>query len=327
MINLLALIVCFSTSNLSPCIENSPCPRNQPVTAYDTKDDAIFLFGGYCSTTKKRLNDLWQFKHNQWEKINQKEAPAARSGHAMIYDSIKDRLLVFGGKNEAGQLLNDLWSWNGSVWSQLEVSGPAPRQSHGFAFNSNTGEIFLFGGSNAEKQSLSDTWIYKDERWKEMHSSSVPPARLQHTLVHDSQRDKMILFGGFDRTENGKIVYGDTWEWDKTHGWELKDNNEQLARDHHGMAYDLTSKSAILFGGYNQGYLGNTWQWNGETWTKNTTYGPSARAGKPSLFYNKAAQMVVLFGGWDKGNRPLMDFWKFDGKANSWSPFVQSAKE
>ncbi|MBX2870635.1 MAG: hypothetical protein KTR30_00995 [Saprospiraceae bacterium] len=329
MINLLALIVCFSISNRSSSIEDSPCPRNQPVIAYDAKDDAIFLFGGYCSTAKKRLNDLWVFRNNQWKKINQKEAPEARSGHAMVYDAFNDRLLVFGGKNETGQLLNDLWSWNRSAWSQLKATGPVQRQSHALVFNSNTGGVFLFGGSNAEKQSLNDTWIYKDENWKRISSSSIPPARLQHTLTYDSERKKMILFGGFDRTEKGKIVYGDTWEWDEALGWKLIDNNESLARDHHGMAYDFISKSAILFGGYNQGYLGGTWHWRGERWVKHkhTSYGPSARAGKPSLFYNDTAQGVVLFGGWDKGNRPLMDFWKFDGRTSAWSPFVQSSKD
>ena len=284
MINLLALIICVSISNCDPSIEDSPCPRNQPVMAYAAKDDAIFLFGGYCSTTKKRLNDLWQFKNSQWKEIKQDEAPAARSGHAMVYDTFNDRLLVFGGKSEAGQLLDDLWSWNGSVWSKLEATGPAPRQSHTLAFNSSTGEVFLFGGSNVEKQSLDDTWIFKDEGWERINSASVPPARLQHTLVHDAERKKMVLFGGFDRTESGKIVYGDTWEWDKTKGWELKDNNEQLARDHHGMAYDLTSKSTILFGGYNQGYLGGTWHWKGEAWVKHQHSGPSERAENQACF-------------------------------------------
>jgi len=107
----------------------------------------------------------------------------------------------------------------------------------------------------------------------------------------------------------------------------LKNNNEQLARDHHGMAYDWISKSTILFGGYNQGYLGGTWYWRGEGWIKHTSHGPSERAGKPSLFYNNTAQVVILFGGWDQGNRPLMDFWKFDGKTTSWSPLVQLSKD
>ncbi len=321
LISKIALIILiFPISLIYSRAERSPCLRNQPVTAYHIKENKIFLFGGYCSTEKKRLNDLWAFDGMRWESINVKTAPEPRSGHSMIYDSFGERLLVFGGKNEKGELLNDLWSWNGTNWLLLNNSGPPPRQSHRMIFNNDNGDIFLFGGSNAAKQSLNDTWVFNHGKWTKLNRQNSPPPRLQHTLIYDQLRKKIVLFGGFDKTEEKKIIYGDTWEWSSAQGWKLKDKNEKIARDHHAMVYDPESKTTILFGGYNQGYLGDTWSWNGKKWILRAVNGPS-RAGKPGLMYNNFEKCVVLFGGGNKQNMYLMDFWQFSGTTNLWSMY------
>jgi hypothetical protein len=39
-----------------------------------------------------------------------------------------------------------------------------------------------------------------------------------------------------------------------------------------------TGTTVIAFGGYNEsGYLGDTWSWDGNTWTQLNVAGPSAR--------------------------------------------------
>ena len=314
------VILIFPTSLIYAQVETIPCPRNQPVTAYHIKENNIFLFGGFCSTENKRFNDLWKFDGMRWEHIKAESAPEPRSGHSMIYDSYREQLVVFGGKNEEGELLNDLWSWNGANWELLSNDGPAPRQSHRMIFNNGNGDIFLFGGSDATRQSLNDTWVFNHGRWTKLNVQEAPPPRLQHTLAYDEHRKMVVLFGGFDRIEGGKIIYGDTWEWSSTQGWILKDQNEQMARDHHAMVYDLESKTTILFGGYKQGYLGDTWSWNGEKWIQRSAHGPS-RAGKPGLMYNYLEQCVVLFGGGNDNDMYLMDFWQFSGVTNLWSVY------
>jgi len=314
----------LSTTLAYAQVELLPCPRNQPVTAYHVKENKMFLFGGYCSVEKKRLNDFWQFDGASWKRIETDTTPEARSGHAMIYDSIKNRLLVFGGKNENGDLLNDLWSWDGTNWELLaegDPADPAPRQSHRLIFNNDNGDFFLFGGSNNDGQALNDTWIFSGEQWMELKSENTPPPRLQHTMAYDQGRKKVVLFGGFSRNEGSKVIYGDTWEWQIKEGWKLMDDNDQLARDHHAMAYDNNSKKIILFGGYNQHYLGDTNSWDGKKWIQLTDKGPSERAGKPALVYSTKNKSLILFGGWDKNNKPLMDFWQFNSPSNSWANY------
>lgn len=142
-----------------------------------------------------------------------------------------------------------------------------------------------------------------------------PPARRQHTLAFDANRRRVILFGGFDRIEGEKVIFGDTWEFDGSK-WTSITNNPELARDHHAMSYDPRTKSVMLFGGYNNGYLGDTWFWKGQGWVALSQDGP-ARAGKPALVYNSMNQKIQLFGGGDDSNMYLMDFWEFNIKTRT----------
>lgn len=301
------LLFCVST------VGQNPCPRNQPVIAYHSELESIFLFGGYCSESNTRLNDLWKFADGQWENVENENRPSARSGHAMVYDKANKRLVLFGGKDNNRTLLNDTWIWDGN-WKLLTNEGPPARQSHRLV-ETDLG-ILLFGGSNNEG-SLDDTWFFSDGNWKEMNTTNVPPARRQHTLAFDNDRNVTILFGGFDRSDDSKTILGDTWEFDGN-DWTKKAANPELARDHHAMAYSKASKSAILFGGYRDGYLGDTHLWNGQDWRKISSQGPSDRAGKPGLVAI-SPQMLVLFGGGDASNLYLMDFWKFNTNSLEWS--------
>ncbi len=302
-------------------IEKTPCSRNQPVIAYHEKENSIFLFGGFCSSDKRRLNDLWAYDGQAWIPMLTESAPPARSGHSMIYDSYHNRLLVFGGKNDNGNLLNDLWSWDGQRWKQLNGEGPEARQSHRMIFNSKNGNALLFGGSNIDGKALNDTWVFKNETWVKLESKSQPSPRLQHTMSYDLARDVIVLFGGFNRNNGDKQIFGDTWEWHPSKGWLLKADEEQIARDHHAMAYDIQNKRTILFGGYNQGYLADTRCWDGKKWEKLSTDDSLARAGKPGFVYDLYNETLVLFGGWDKNNVPLMDFWRFNYNRQSWNKY------
>ena len=87
-------------------------------------------------------------------------------------------------------------------------------------------------------------------------------------------------------------------------------------RSNHGLAYDSARAKTVLFGGYVEGGpaagpAGDTWEWDGSTWTQVATTGPSPR--RPiSLAYDSARGKTVLFGGWD-GVTSLSDTWEWNG--------------
>lgn len=302
------LSILWALSSMS----QNPCPGNQPVMAYIPEMDAILLFGGYCSKIKSRVDDLWKYHAGSWEKITGDLSPPARSGHAMTYDPTSNRLILFGGKSNEGTLLNDTWAWDGK-WVLLSNDGPLPRQSHRLVATPDG--ILLYGGSN-EQGSLSDTWIFRTNGWSELRPSRVPPPRRQHTMAFDHIKKRTLIFGGFDRSDQGKIIYSDTWEFDGK-DWILVGDNPELARDHHAMVFSSHLKTFVLFGGYNEGYLGDMRIWTGEDWRLLETSGPSARAGKPGFVEDKNGSLII-FGGGDATNMRLMDFWRFDPKTKSW---------
>jgi hypothetical protein len=87
------------------------------------------------------------------------------------------------------------------------------------------------------------------------------------------------------------------------------------------MAFDIARREVVLFGGdgEGEGYLDDTWTWNGTTWRQEYAETPlRARIGN-GLAYDKARQEIVLFGGaggWDPPlDLRLDDTWTWDGTA------------
>ena len=75
-----------------------------------------------------------------------------------------------------------------------------------------------------------------------------------------------------------------------------------------------TRGRVVVFGGRNAaGLLGDTWEWDGESWTQVADSGPSKRFGH-AMAFDRNRQRVVLFGGDSSGR--LSDTWEWDG--NEW---------
>jgi hypothetical protein len=80
------------------------------------------------------------------------------------------------------------------------------------------------------------------------------------------------------------------------------------------MTYDPTTATLLLFGGDNHTTsteFGDTWTWNGTTWTElSPSKSPSPRDGA-GLAYDQRTGNVVLFGGEQTPTSDLADTWKW----------------
>jgi hypothetical protein len=154
--------------------------------------------------------------------------------------------------------------------------------------------------------------------WTQQEDAGPAPRYLA-AMAFDSVNRCVVLFGGL---ASSGVVGGDTWQWSGEHWTQVADNGP-LARTSHVMAYDENRQRIVLFGGLDLGTapgnpLGDTWEWDGESWTQTADVGPSNRYGA-ALAYHAVRQRVILFGGWDAVLRNQTvgfgDTWEWDGSA------------
>jgi hypothetical protein len=80
-----------------------------------------------------------------------------------------------------------------------------------------------------------------------------------------------------------------------------------------GIAYNSDGSRTVLFGGADTagGLFGDTWEWDGTSWTRMATTGVAARQGS-LLAYDPNLGVTVLFGGAGSSG-PRNDTWTWDG--------------
>jgi len=152
-----------------------------------------------------------------------------------------------------------------------------------------------------------------------------PAARCCMGFAYDGATLSTVLFGG-----GGSSVYGDTWVW--RGAWrKLSPVTSPSPREYPGMAFDEAAGNIVLFGGNTTRtlggpttMLGDTWTWDGTTWTQQfPSVSPPARTWV-SMAYDPANKTVVLFGGNNEpnGNGPFGDTWTWDGIAKTWTQHI-----
>jgi hypothetical protein len=89
------------------------------------------------------------------------------------------------------------------------------------------------------------------------------------------------------------------------------------ARSNSAAAFDASRGKTVLYGGQNGStILGDTWEWDGTSWTSIGTNSPGPRAGH-AMAYDGVRHRVLLFGGFDDTFTGQTDTWEWDG--TSWA--------
>lgn len=234
------------------------------------------------------------------------KVPSARSYHAMVYDSARNEMLLFGGFN--GGNLGDTWTRKAGVWTEQKPSqSPSARHGMAMVYDSARQRVVLFGGSSGGNM-MNDTWEWNGSTWTNLTPSNSPATRHFHRMAYDSKRMRTVLFGG---NKNGTFL-NDTWEWNGTLWVQMSTGTTPVVRQDPGIAYDSRKGLVLMFGGLNsKGHLADSWTWDGVKWTPLITLGnfPSARRGSAMVF-DASRNCVVLFGGYD--GKYLFDTWEWD---------------
>lgn len=130
---------------------------------YDSSRRRTVMFGGMQPLCPSQcLSDrTWEWDGVNWTLAAPKTAPTPVVGHSIVYDSSRQRSVVFGGITVRPSFF-DLWEWDGTNWSGIRSKNPPPwRSSFPMAYDSARQRIVLFGGASPGNNTpLSDTWEY-----------------------------------------------------------------------------------------------------------------------------------------------------------------------
>ncbi|HZY79706.1 MAG TPA: kelch repeat-containing protein [Cyclobacteriaceae bacterium] len=254
--------------------------------------------------------------------------PGERVYHTLVYDAGRKQTILLDGYHTANNpKYGEVWVLD-EEWHTVPGAGPLIRFAGAAAYNTKARKLVLFGGLHAIAQEepalMNDTWEWNGSSWKQMNVKG-PDARGWSAMAYDEARDRMVLFGG--NTNWGKTAFGDTWEWDGNK-WTKIEVTGPEPRSDFAMVYDSRTKKVMLFGGQtlkdmgeNQEEFGDTWTWDGKTWTRISTSGPRARI-LPRMSYDSDTGITYLYGGCSNpklanDNGPLHtldDMWSWDGK-------------
>ncbi len=194
----------------------APSPRRAVEGVYDPVNDRLVVFGGMGDDGFHA--DVWALSLSgspTWsELLPHGPRPSPRAAPAAVYDTRRQRMLVFGGYDPTapGFRWNDLWALSLSgkpVWRRLSTGGipPAPLSGHSAAYDALQDRMLVFGGGN-QVWTLS---LQGRPTWTRIVPSSVGPApRDEQAAVFDPVRQRLIVFWGY-AVPDVDTYLNDTW--------------------------------------------------------------------------------------------------------------------
>jgi hypothetical protein len=291
-----------------PPRETIPGPRNGHGMAYDIRDGSLVLFGG--ATSDEVRGDTWVWKSGKWRRAGA-PGPDPRTFPALVYDSARDEIVLFGGNRvlfgdsaRPPAMLGDTWIRKGGTWTRMAEEGPRPRAEAAVTYDPVRRRTVLFGGYErvgGETRRLGDTWEWNGTSWVRV-STTGPSPRSGAAMAYDPGRRAVVLFGG----SGGPL--GDTWSWDGRR-WERLPIASAPGRFNPAMAWDPVVKRLVRFGGWDGSQrTSETWELREDGWALVGAAGPGSR-NHAALVSAPDRGSVLLYGGHD-GERVFGDMWE-----------------
>jgi hypothetical protein len=256
--------------------------------------------------------------------------PLAREGHSAVYDDGSGRMIVFGGRTDAGAA-NDLWVFEQAAspgesphWIALTPSGtpPAPRLAHVAAYDAATNQMIVLGGDDGAGTPAvyGDVWRLSHANglggtpaWTPLAIAGGPGPLTGAAAGYDAASDRLMLFGGSATGACG-VASNDAWILANAFGggtptWSAltPSGTPPGARAYARAAYDATDNVLIVYSG-----LAPCGSENSEVWTLSNANGiggpaawtqlsptgaaPAASAWQ-AVAYDAVGDRLLSFGG------------------------------
>jgi hypothetical protein len=299
-----------------------PMPSAQNAT-FDPVRDRLVVLG--AKSVPGTFDDAWALSLSdppRWTALHPAGTlPPARYGHSVVYDPVRDRMLLFGGwsyDGEAYSFFNDVWALSLSgtpTWSLLTPAGtpPAARSDHSAIYDPVRDRMIVFGGYYAVVPSGMVVAFLNDVRvlslagtptWTQLGPGGPPPtARCMAGAIYDPVRDRIVVFGGY--TDTSPWFLGDVWTLSLSGpiAWRARTpaGTPPIGRRSPGAIYDPVRDRMVTFGGGSSFYgnlndlvtltLSGSMEWN---WPAAAGTAPGPRT--CNVIYDPVRDRMVLWG-------------------------------
>jgi hypothetical protein len=320
-----------------------PSARESATAIYDSVNNIMTIYGGDAGGSN--FGDVWTLSNANgtggtpvWTELS----PAGgqnllpRSGQSAVYDSVNNRMTIFGGFH-LFHTLEDSWvltNANGlggtPTWSEITTSGTAPQVGFQSAvYNSSVNSMYVFAGSSSESKLAGDDHAFTLTNSNGLGTSAWtrggPPTRYGAISFYDPVTGAFFLQGGQHSDTNTNendywqttgVIGGSNLDWvplDPT-------GTAPKARWGHTGVYASTANRLLIFGGSTgfptpcmndyhvltyANYVPKKGAWVAVTPTGTA---PPVRMHHDAAF-NPTANIMIVFGGWNCQSTYYNDVW------------------
>ena len=238
--------------------------------------------------------------------------PRARRYAMWTYDAQTHDFVLFGGAYATGNyhefigVLDDTWTWDGTKWTKVILTGAAPAgRFGGSACYDPVHNVVVFHGGldTTNVWHYNDTWTWDGTAWKLPSPDQTPPNFGPQPM--DWNAAKGVAYAFVYAGQQSVTPPDQTWSWNGATWAQLTavgaptgHNGEEGA-----MAYDKARRVMVYFDHVNG--QPTTWTFDGSAWTLAAT-GAGTDSRRFTMASDDVQSTVVLFG--ENG-----DTWTWDG--------------
>jgi hypothetical protein len=250
--------------------------------------------------------------------------PPAWPVFSAVYDSLRDRVLVFGGFIP-GSASIDLWalSLDGEPrWSPVVTLGDPPLagRDYSLVLDPNRDRLVVFGGEADYTLNVSDLWelsLSDTPTWNPIAPPRYRPPwpRTAGSAVYDRRNDRMVFYGGWGDVDQPWCIYGGYLYYDTSvlnftdtpNWWPYNSGPCPPARYGATTVLDAVHQRMIIVGGQTRdcnftGVLQDAWacQFDGTpSWSQVAANGP-VTTGYTGIYSPERNSVICFSGRWEQ---------------------------
>lgn len=193
-----------------------PTGRADAALVYCSHIQRSVLFGGIENVV---VGETWSFDATTrtWQRPSTTGAPSPRFKHAMAYDRMRQRIVMFGGNDGSGPI-DETWELDVATWTwiaRFPATRPPARTDVAMTYDEARARVVLID-SNPNAGGANDVWDWNGDNWELRGPETVgPTARGSAAACYDADRARIVYHGGVQ----GTVYHDELWElyapWDK----------------------------------------------------------------------------------------------------------------